>query len=80
MDLWRINEEKIQFESDHELKHDIEKELKVYSDFKDLFSKKLEISARNFETKKIAAVFEKTFIKGIQNSDLLEIMKTKVMQ
>jgi len=80
IELWGINEEKQQFNTDPEFKHDLAKELYVYKQISDMFISKLENLKKLEDKKKAAATFEQTIAKATQGTDLLSKIQLKMRE
>jgi len=80
LEIWSMNEEKLQFSNENDLKHDLIKEMSVFSGLKKIFASKLEAMSRNIEKKKVAAQFEKTLMKATEGTDLLQKIQNKIRE
>ncbi len=80
MDLWAINEERLQFVSDTEYKHDVSKELGLFQQLKELYGAKIEKMSRFDEKKKSAFAFEQNFNRATQGTDLLQKIQMKMRE
>ncbi len=80
LELWCLNEEKLQFSSEQEVRHDVGKELAIFSLLKSMFATKLERLSRSDEKKKAALDFEKTLMKATEGTDLLAKMQNKLRE
>ncbi len=80
LELWSINEEKQQFNTDPDFKHDIEKELSIYTQLGGLFAAKMDCMSKLEEKKRAAVTFEQTFARATEGTDLLSKIQDKMRQ
>jgi hypothetical protein len=78
IELWCINEEKLQFLTDDEYKHDVAKELGMFQQLKELFLVKMEKVSKFDAKKKSAYAFEQSFAKATQGTDLLSKIQSRI--
>ncbi len=80
MELWAVTEEKLQFYTDPEYKHDLSKEFVMYQLLKDIYTAKIDRVSKFDERKKSAFAFEQNFSKMTQGTDLLSKIQSKIRE
>jgi len=79
-ELFAINEEKMQFCTEADYKHDLSREFGMYSLLKELFTGKIDRISKFDEKKKSAFALEQNFAKMTQGTDLLSKIQSKIRE
>jgi len=78
--MWVINEEKEQFNSDYEYKHEVAEELALFSKLRKLYMRKLEYSSKLSKKKLETILFERDFIEFSKDPELLTRLQKVVLK
>ena len=79
IELWISTEEKLQFKTEAEYKHELEMEFEIYDKFKALFMKKINSINNNFDKKGSVLEIEDDFNKLAEKPELLSKVKSKLL-
>ena len=80
MELWAVNEEKLQFYNEDEYRHDLKQELAMFQLLKEIYMAKIERITKFEEKKKSAFTFEQNLAKMAQGSDILSKIQNKIRE
>lgn len=80
LEMWAANEEKLQFSSDRECRHDLAQELAVFGKLRELFMPKLEYASRMVKRKLETVLFERDFAELAKDPELLARLQSKVIK
>ena len=77
--MWVINEEKQQFNSDSEYRHDLAEELLIFAKLRKLYMKKFEYSAKLIKQRLETVTFERDFLEFTKDSEVLTRLQDKIL-
>ena len=78
-EMWAINEEKQQFNSDSEYRHDLAEELLMFAKLRELYMKKFEYSAKVIKQRLETVIFERDFVEFTKDSEVLTRLQGKLL-
>ena len=79
LEMWAINEEKYQFNSDREYKHDLLEEFEIYQKLKDIYQEKMTKIERLHQRRATITELEEDLNKISQKPGLLMKMKAQIL-